>query len=301
MTSFRSQILHRTLQRITCALDTNFSIQEQRTRVNELARRGIRVPKGVTVCVVRTGGVHAEWVEPAGVDPRRVILYLHGGGYTICSPDTHRGLAARLAQAGGSRVLLIAYRLAPENPFPAALEDALASYRWLLTEGILPANIVIAGDSAGGGLTLATALSLREAGDPLPAALVCLSPWTDLTMSGETIQTMADIDPVLRLRGLPLTKYYTGNHDPAEPLISPLFADLRGLPPLLVHVGSDEILLSDSTRLVEKARQAGVAVSIEIWQGMWHVFQVFAPFVPEAQQSIDKLGNFIRAHTGSSQ
>jgi acetyl esterase/lipase len=160
-----------------------------------------------------------------------------------------------------------------------------------------PENIVIGGDSAGGGLTLACALSLRDRDEPLPAALVCLSPWTDLTFSGETIQTLAGVDPLLKPNKLPVAAYYTGSHDPAEALISPLFADLHGLPPLLIHVGSDEILLSDSTRLAEKARRAGVEVSLEIWKDMWHVFQVFAPYVPEAQESIDLIGAFVKRHT----
>ena len=297
MSSLRSRILHRTLRRVTSALDRRLSIQEQRTRLDGIARRGIRLPKGVTVRGLQAGGIHAEWIEALGVASQNAILYLHGGGYCSCSLDTHRGLAARLALASGARVLVIAYHLAPEFPFPAALEDALGAYRWLLGQGLPPENIAIAGDSAGGGLTLACALSLRDASEPLPAALVCLSPWTDLTFSGETIRTLAGVDPLLKPGRLPIAAYYTGSHDPAEALISPLFADLRGLPPLLIHVGSDEILLSDSTRLAEKARCAGVDVTLEIWKDMWHVFQVFAPYVPEAQESIDLIGAFVRRHT----
>ncbi len=297
MTSLRSRILHRTLQRVTSVLDMSLSVQEQRTRMDEIARRGIRLLKGVTVRIVQAGGVHAEWIEPIGADAHKAILYLHGGGYCLCSLDTHRGLAARLALASGAPVLLIAYRLAPEYPFPAALEDALAAYHWLLGQGLSPANIAIGGDSAGGGLTLACAVSLRDAPTPLPAALVCLSPWTDLTFSGETFRTLAKVDPVLKPGKTPRVDYYAGAHDPAEALISPLFADLHGLPPLLIHVGTDEILLSDSTRLAEKARLAGVNVSIKIWTDMWHVFQVFAPYVPEAQESIDLIGEFVKSHT----
>jgi len=297
VTSLRSRILHRTLQRVTDVLDTRFSVQEQRTKLDEIARRGIRLPKGVTARTVMAGGVHAEWIEPVEAASRKAILYLHGGGYCICSIDTHRGLAARLALASSTPVLLIAYRLAPEHPFPAALEDAQSAYLWLLGQGISPKNIAISGDSAGGGLTLACAVNLRNAGNRLPGALVCISPWTDLTFSGETVQTLADVDPVLKLGKAPDADYYTGAHDPADPLISPLFADLSGLPPLLIHVGTDEILLSDSTRLAEKARLAGVDVTIKIWKDMWHVFQVFAPYVPEAQQSIDLIGAFIKKHT----
>jgi acetyl esterase/lipase len=209
--------------------------------------------------------------------------------------DTHRGLVSRLALAGEARVLAIDYRLAPEHPFPSALEDTLAACRWLIAEGIPPERLIIGGDSAGGGLTLATALSLRDAGDPLPAALVCISPWTDLTFSGESVRTRANIDPVLKphFDGA-YTRSYTGEHNPTHPLISPLFADLRGLPPTLIHVGNNEILLSDSTRLEEKMKATGVDVTLEIWEGMWHVFQVFAPYLPEADQSIRKIGAFIK-------
>ncbi len=192
---------------------------------------------------------------------------------------------------------MLDYRLAPEHPFPAALEDALTAYRWLLAEGVSPARMAIAGDSAGGGLTLATAVSLREGGDPLPAALALISPWSDLTFSGDTIHTLADVDPVLKVDGKPLVDYYTAQHNPAAPLISPLFADLHGLPPLFIQVGSDEILLNDSTRLAEKARLAGVDVTLEVWKGMWHVFQVFAPYVPEAQKAIEQMAAYIEAHT----
>ncbi len=293
MPSLRSRILNQTLHRVTRSLDERHSIQEQRTRLDEMARRGIRLPKGVTVRNVQAGTVHAEWIEPVCADTQKIILYLHGGGYCICSMDTHRGLASRLALAGRSIVLLIDYRLAPEFPFPAALEDSIAAYHWLIGQGFSPGNIVIGGDSAGGGLTLATVISLRTAGDPLPLSLFLLSPWTDLTFSGETFRTLTAVDPVLKLNRSPLVDYYTGQHDPAEPLISPLFADLRGLPPTLIQVGANEILLSDSTRLEEKLKANGVEVSIEIWDGMWHVFQVFAPWVPEADLAIRKIGRFI--------
>jgi len=293
MPSLRSRILHHTLDRVTSALDAHLSVQEQRTRLDELARRNIRLPKGVTVCITQAGGVHAEWIAPAGIGPQATILYLHGGGYSICSLDTHRGLAARLSQAGNSRLLLVDYRLAPEHPFPAALDDALAAYRWLLAEDVSADRLVVAGDSAGGGLALATALSLRCAGEPLPAALTLISPWTDLTFSGESICTRAAVDPVLKIQGAPLVNYYTAGRDASDPLISPLFADLGGMPPMLIQVGSDEILLSDSTRLVEKACTAGVDARLEIWPGMWHVFQVFAPYLPEAQQAIDAMGEYI--------
>ncbi len=294
MTSFRSRILHRTLKRVTSAIGDNLSIKEQRTRMDELARRGIRLPRNVIECSDQANGVHAKWIEIKEQPTSRVILYLHGGGYCICSVDTHRGLAGSLALASDARVLLPAYRLAPEHPFPAALEDALAAYRWLLQQGIPARQITIGGDSAGGGLTLATAISLRDAGEPLPGSLVLLSPWTDLTLSGESIRSLKSVDPIFgREGGLSYSPAYVGKENPDNPLISPLFADLHGLPPTLIHVGADEILLDDSTRVEEKMKAAGVKVEIKIWEGMWHVFQSFAPWVPEAQFSIDEIGGFI--------
>jgi monoterpene epsilon-lactone hydrolase len=295
MTSLRSRILHQTLRRVSGALALNLSIQEQRTRMDVLARRGIRIPREVTVQTVQAGGIHAEWIKPANSDPQRVILYLHGGGYCICSLDTHRGLAARIAMASQARLLSIDYRLAPENPYPAALEDALAAYRWLLAQDIPAKQIAVGGDSAGGGLTLATAVCLRDAGQPLPAALFLLSPWTDLTFSGNSIQARNKVDPIFGGEGnrLAFAPAYWGIHDPANPLISPLFANLHSLPPTLIHVGSDEILFDDSIRLDEKLKDAGVTTRLNVWEGMWHVFQVFAPYVPEAQQAIIQIGDFI--------
>jgi acetyl esterase/lipase len=264
------------------------ALMENNTRWN-------RPPKGVAIKPVMAGGVPAEWLEPAGADPGQVMLYLHGGGYVIGSCNTHRAMVARLAQAGGLRALLLEYRLAPEHPFPAALEDAAAAYRWLLEQGIASQQIVIAGDSAGGGLTLATLLALRDAGDPLPAAAVCLSPLTDLACTGESIQTRAKADPWLTPATALLARYYQGDHDPRSPLLSPLYGDLRGLPPLLIHVGSDEILLSDSTRLAERAQAAEVEVTLEIWPDMWHVWHIFTPYLPEAQRAIAAIGAFVRS------
>ncbi len=296
MTSLRSRILHRTIRRVAGTLAMNLPLQVQRTRLNELCRRGVRIPKGVTVRTVQASGIHAEWIEPAGKNALRTILYLHGGGYCICSLDTHRGLAARLALSAQARLLIIDYRLAPEHPFPAALEDALAAYNWLLAQGTPERQIAIGGDSAGGGLALATAIGLREGNQTLPAALFLLSPWTDLTFSGESVHTKRDIDPIFGSDGarLNFAPAYLGSNNPTNPLISPLFADVHGLPPTLIQVGSDEILLDDSTRLDEKLKAAQVPTRLVIWQGMWHVFQVFSPYVPEGQQAILQVGDFIR-------
>jgi len=297
MSSNRTQLLHQTLKRALFVLDPQLSIQEQRRRIETLARLIIRLPKGVTKESVRAGKVEAEWVVPVKSNADTAVLYLHGGGYTLCSPATHRGLTGAIALACKSRMLVPNYRLAPEHPFPAALEDAIATYRWLLAQGLAPHHIAIGGDSAGGGLTLATALCLRDSGDPLPAALFLLSPWTDLTFSGESHNTRRAVDPIFGGESKskePFAPAYLGQETPSNPLISPLLADLRGLPATLIHVGDDEILLDDSTRLGEKMEAAGVDVRIRVWDGLWHVFQAFVPFLPEARQSVAEIGEFIR-------
>lgn len=297
MSSNRTQLLHQTLKRALFVLDPQLSIQEQRRRIETLARLIIRFPKGVTKESVRAGKVEAEWVVPVKSNADTAVLYLHGGGYTLCSPATHRGLTGAIALACKSRMLVPNYRLAPEHPFPAALEDAIATYRWLLAQGLAPHHIAIGGDSAGGGLTLATALCLRDSGDPLPAALFLLSPWTDLTFSGESHNTRRAVDPIFGGESEskePFAPAYLGQETPSNPLISPLLADLRGLPATIIHVGDDEILLDDSTRLGEKMEAAGVDVRIRVWDGLWHVFQAFVPFLPEARQSVAEIGEFIR-------
>lgn len=255
-------------------------------------------PDDVSTAPVSAGGVPAEWVTAPGADPGRVMLYLHGGGYAVGSAGTHRGLAGRLSRAAAARVLLIDYRLAPEYPFPAAVQDAAAAYHWLLGEGIQPERLTIAGDSAGGGLTIAALVSLRDAGDSLPAAAVCQSPWVDLEGTGESITTKADVDPIVRKALLDqMAAWYLAKANPRTPLAAPLYADLHGLPPLLIQVGTAEILFDDATRLAANARAAGVDVTFEPWEDMIHVWQLFAPMLPEGQQAIDRIGAFVKQHT----
>jgi len=223
------------------------------------------------------------------------VLYLHGGGYVIGSPRSHRHLAAAIASAGQATGLLLDYRLAPEHPFPAAVEDATAAYRWLLEQGIAPGHVVIGGDSAGGGLTVATLVALRDAGVPRPAAGVCISPWTDLTFGGASYRTRAQSDPIVSRPGIDgMAQAYLGATPPRTPLASPLFADLRGLPPLLIQVGSDEVLLDDATELADRAKAAGVDTTLEVWDRMIHVWHWFLPMLDEAQAAIDGIGRFVR-------
>jgi phosphinothricin tripeptide acetyl hydrolase len=262
----------------------------------ERAEKAFPTPPEVKVERVSAPAAPAEWLRPPAAVAGRVVLYLHGGGYVIGSPRSHRHLAAAIASAGAANALLLDYRLAPEHPFPAAVDDAVAAYGWLLDQGTAPGHIVIAGDSAGGGLTVATLLALRDASVPLPAGGVCISPWVDLTCSAESYRTKAAVDPIVASGPIEeMARAYLGDRDRRTPLASPLFADLRGLPPLLIHVGSDEVLLDDAVQLSERAKQAGVTVTLEVWDRMIHVWHWFLPMLDEAQTAIDSIGRFIRA------
>jgi acetyl esterase/lipase len=255
-------------------------------------------PDGVTYEPIDANGVRAEWTIPAGADPHRVLLYLHGGGYSLGSIASHRKLVGHLAKAAGVRGLSVDYRLAPENPFPAGLDDAVTAYAWLLSKGYEAGHIGIGGDSAGGGLALATALALRERGLPAPAGLVLLSPWTDLASTGESLTTNIGKDLLLRqiAADAPSIDWYVGSDDVKNPLISPLYGDFTGFPPFVVHVGGDELLLDDSRRLAEAASGAGSEATIEVWPEMQHVFQIAAGNVPESDSSVLKLGTWLANH-----
>ena len=252
-------------------------------------------PAGTAVDPVDAGGVPAEWVVAAGAGTGRVLLYLHGGAYQIGSPATLRHVVALLSEAAQARVLSVDYRLAPEHPFPAAVEGAMTAYRWLITAGTDPAAIAIAGDSAGGGLTLGTLVALRDAGDTMPAAAAVMSPWTDLAMTGESLRTRKAADVLLKPEGMPETaSLYLAGADPRHPYASPLYADLHGLPPILIYVGDAEVVLDDSTRFAARAREAGVDVTLEVWNEMPHVWHAFAGLLPEADQAVAGIGAWLR-------
>jgi len=275
----------------------DLSIKEQRAQM-EVSLTQFQLPTDVHCEPINAGGVPAEWITTPGVVAERVIYYLHGGGYVMGSVNTHREMVSRLSRAANARVLILNYRLAPENPFPAAVDDSTTAYRWLLSIGVDPTQLVIAGDSAGGGLTVAALVALRDAGEPLPRAGVCISPWVDLECLGESMATKADIDPmVTRDSVLMLAKAYLGDANPRTPLASPLYADLAGLPPLLIQVGTTEALFDDAKRLADRARAAGVDVILEPWDDMIHVWHLFAAILPEGQQAIDRIGEFVRQHT----
>jgi acetyl esterase/lipase len=253
---------------------------------------------------VAAAGVPCEWLLAPGADPERRLLYIHGGGWTSGGLESHRPLSARISAATGCAVLAVDYRLAPEHPFPAGLDDCIAAYRWLRENGpggAAPArSVFVAGDSAGGNLTLALLLALKQRALPLPNAAVPISPSTDFLATGDSFRTRAERDPILTmgpegLRMLSLV-YLQGRAKPEDPLASPLYGDFRGLPPLLFQVGDAEVLLDDSTRAAERARAAGVDVTLEVWPEMPHVWHAFAPFLPEATRAIEQLGAFVRKH-----
>ncbi|MBU2490036.1 MAG: alpha/beta hydrolase [Proteobacteria bacterium] len=275
------------------------TVEGTREALDTITRLTI-LPKGTQVQRLEVAGRPAEWVLASSVLPfaRKTILYIHGGGFYCGSASTHRELAARISRAAGVRVLVPEYRLAPEHKYPAANEDCLNVYKWLLDHGVESKNITIGGDSAGGCLALMTLLSIRDQGLPMPAAAFFLSPLTDAVhQDGETYTRLAEVDPWFDPPAVALHMIrYTGDKPPEDQpeILSPVNMDLSGLPPLFIQVGSDEILLSDSTRLAERAQKAGVDVTLEVWPHMWHVFQSFGVMVPEARQAIDNIGAFVR-------
>ncbi|MFN8584934.1 MAG: alpha/beta hydrolase [Dehalococcoidia bacterium] len=256
--------------------------------------RAFPVSPGTDVHPVEVDGVRGEWVCWPSADTSRRLLLLHGGGYVMGSPAAHRELAGRLSRASGCAVLVLDYRLAPEAPFPAAVDDAVHALAWMRDHGpegtSVASSMAVAGDSAGGGLALATLINVRDRGLPLPRAGLLMSPWADMLASGESyvrfgagnIHTMADA--------------YLAGADPRHPLASPVYATLAGLPPLMIQVGEAEAFLDDSTVLASRAREAGVDVTLEVWPEMIHVFQAYAPVIPEGQEAIDRAGAFLRRH-----
>ena len=268
---------------------------------NEMGGKS-RVAKGVQVRQATIDGIDCEWLVPEGCDGAPVLYYLHGGAYLMGSTQTHRRMVSHIARASGTRALVPNYRLAPEHPFPAAIEDSTTVYRSLLEAGTDHATIAIAGDSAGGNLTMATLLALRDAGDPLPTAVCLMSPWLDLAAEGESMDSRAKHDPWFRPEDMPeIVEKYCSKYDTKNPLVSPVYADPSNLPPTLIQVGDHEILLSDSTRMADKISEAGGYVTLQVWPDMWHVFQLFVGLMPESKRAINDIAAFLKQHLNQKQ
>ena len=270
--------------------DQEVSLEQMRDGMEQM--QGQTELRGdVEIEPLTVAGVAAEWIRTPGSSDR-VVVYFHGGGYVMGSLNTHRELCSRISRSCKASVLNVDYRLAPENPYPAAVEDGVASYRWLLEQDTDPAKILMGGDSAGGGLTLATLIKLKRDGIPLPAAGLLLSPWTDLAVTGESLASRAELDPMIDRKGITsLAQVYCGDQDSRDPLISPLYGDLTGLPPLLIQVGGAEVLYDDAARLAAKAESEGVSVDLQEWEEAFHVFQAVST-LPEAAEALARMGVF---------
>lgn len=297
MPSIRSHIVRFYLKR-ALRRDSGQTYQQRRKKINRSSNL-FKTARGITCSPVEVGSRSGEWIVPNGAKEGVAILYLHGGAYTLGSIDSHRAIASQIAAACQIQTLLLEYRLAPEHPYPAALEDSVSAFLWMQSELDIAADrIVIVGDSAGGGLSIATAIRLRNTGWDMPRALVCLSSWTDLSMSGSSVQELLGKDPFFTATNdlCRAASAYAGVHPLTHPEISPRYANLRGLPDLYVQVGANEILLSDSVDLVQAAQVAGVNAQVDIWPGMWHVWQVFHDQMPEARCAVLKIGKKIKAY-----
>jgi epsilon-lactone hydrolase len=282
------------LREIIAARPRASEIAQMRLDADERAQ-AFPLPADVTVQPVNANGVKAEWTSTPGADPSRVILYLHGGGYVICSLVSHRHLVAEVGRAAGTRTLAIDYRLAPEHPFPAPVEDTVASYKFLLENGIKPNRIALAGDSAGGGLVVGAMLAIREAGLPLPGCGWCISPWVDMEALGRSFIDRAESDPTVQKETIQMmAQWYLGGADPRHPHVAPIHGDLRGLPPLLIQVGAVETLLDDSIALARKAGIADVPVDMQIWPEMIHIWHIFFPMLSAGRRAIAAGGSFVR-------
>ncbi len=273
-------------------------------RIDAVRRRGIwcakwlvRPLKGTRVRPVGEAGVRGEWVLAPGVRDDRAVFFVHGGGFIIGSPAIYRHLVSRLSLSSGCAVFSLDYRLAPEAPHPAALEDVLRAWHWLTTGRLGASRVAAAGDSAGGNLLLATLLRLNASRQPLPAAVAVMAPWADLSISGGSVSTNRQADPYIPAELLrPVASAYLQGYDPRLPEASPLFGDFARFPPMLIHVGSTEVLLDDALRLERSARQSGVDVTLKTWQGLPHVVQLFSPLVPEGRRSLEEIGGFLKRH-----
>jgi len=276
--------------------DFNTSIADFRELCEKGATRYAKIPKEITIKEQVIEGIKSEWLIPDGANPEKLILYVHGGGYVSGSCSDHRAFVSKFAKNTGVTILVYEYRLAPENPFPAAVDDSIKVYQWILASGFKPENILIAGESAGGGLCLAILLALKEQSIALPVAAVAISPWTDLTCSSESYKTKNKMSLAPLNSWTVFSKYYVGENQATNPLISPLFGDLKGLPPILINSGVDDELFEDGEKFYLKAKRAGVDINFRAGIGMVHCYPLLAPFFREATQSMDEIVGFVRQH-----
>ena len=293
--SEQAQAMHRMLRDQRTAAGGSAPSRAEQLAIAERIGDSTTEPAGVTYDDITVDGVPAQWVNPDGADLRRVLLYFHGGGFCFCSTHSHRKLVGHLAKAAGCRALNVGYRLAPEHPHPAALTDALTAYRWLLENGTEAREVVVAGDSAGGGIALSLLVNARDAGLRLPAAGVLCSPWVDLAMTADSITTRGDLD----VRQDPVgttwcARQFLAGGDARDPSASPLYADLAGLPPLYIQAGDWDILVDDAHRLAEKARRCGVDVRLDLFPEMQHAHQIGAGTMPEADDAVARSGAYLR-------
>jgi acetyl esterase/lipase len=283
------------------AFSVDSDVNEQRRQLRELISAQ-PLPADVTVTAAALGGVPTAEITIDGIEPRHVVLYFHGGVYVMGDAFLAADLASQVGRRTGAKVISVDYRLAPEDPYPAAVDDALAAYEALLHNGIAPSDIAFAGESAGGGLAVATLVNARDHGLPLPAAALVMSPYADLTLGGTTMESRREVDPLLSRENLqPRVMDYTAGQDPAAGLISPVFADLSGLPPLIIQAGSHEVLLDDAVRLAAQATAADVEVTLDITPGVPHVFQAYYPILDEATAALDRAGQFLSAHLADAE
>lgn len=274
--------------------DMNTSIEQFREDCEKGAARYAKIPEGITVKEQSIEGIKSEWLIPAGANSEKLIMYVHGGGYVSGSCSDHRGFVSKFARFTGAISLVFEYRLAPEHPFPAALDDSVKVYKWLLAEGYKPENIIIAGESAGGGLCLATLLALKESKIAMPAATVAISPWTDLTCSSDSYKTKNRFSPAPLNSWYVFSKHYCGKTPATNPFISPLFGDLKGLPPLFINSGVNDELYDEGEKFAAKAKEAGVEVTFRAGTGMVHCYPLLAPMFPEATLAMNEIVKFVR-------
>ena len=276
----------------------DLSVEAQRAKMEKYAKAA-KLPDDVTRKPAKGCPVPAEWVTPPEVNDDQVILSLHGGAYFLNYGNPHRNFVARIGRSAKMRVLIPDFRLSPEHPFPAALQDVTVAYQWLLKKGYSQMDIAIVGESSGGGLALATLLKIRDADISFPSTVVCICPWADLTGSGTSMKIKKRVDFINNPEHMKTTaKLYAGDYDIKNPYISPLFADLKGFPPLLIQAAARDVLLDDATRLAEQARKANVDVTLEVWDGMIHIFQLGVGFVPEARKAVENIAAFLRRYVG---